>query len=99
MTTKDGDAYKSTLGTSCQTTQDWMARLKQLSDALVHCPTDSATRCELATLLEDVGQHEEALRNWKAVLTAEPNNLVARVGAARCRRWMGQSLQFPPEGI
>lgn len=80
---------------SRQSTQDRLARLQELADTLVHCPTDIATRCELAMLLEDLGQHEDALVNWKAVLLSEPNNLVAREGSARCRRWIGPSIHFP----
>lgn len=93
MTIKNGDAPDSKLGAVRQSTHDWLTRLKQLSDRLVYCPTDIATRCELALLLEDLGQHEEALANWKVVLTSEPNNLEAREGSTRCRRWMGRSLQ------
>ncbi len=95
MTIKNGDAPDSKLGAVRQSAHDWLTRLKQLSDTLVHCPADNATRCELAMLLEDLGQHEEALVNWKAVLTSEPNNLVAREGSVRCRRWLGRSLQSP----
>lgn len=95
MTIKNGDAPDGKLGAVRRSTHDWLTRLTQLSDTLLHCPADIATRCELAMLLEDLGQHEEALVNWKAVLTSEPNNLVAREGAARCRRWLGRSLQSP----
>ncbi|MBS0149875.1 MAG: hypothetical protein JSR31_02980 [Nitrospira sp.] len=95
MPLKNEDAPGGRLRANRQSTQDWFAQLQQLSDRLMHCPTDSATRCELAILLEDLGQHEEALVNWKVLLTSEPNNLVAREGLARCRRWMGRSLQSP----
>lgn len=89
MTITNRDAPESRMGASRQSSQDWLARLQQLSDTLMHCPTDIATRCELAILLEDLGQYEEALVNWKAVLISEPNNLGAREGSARCRQWMG----------
>lgn len=74
---------------------DWFAQLQQLSDALVLCPTDVGTRCELAALLEQLGQHEEALVNWNAVLLSEPNNLTAREGSGRCRQGMRPSFQSP----
>lgn len=92
---KNGDAPDSMSCASRQPTQDWLARLQKLSDTLVLCPTDIATRCELATLLEQLGQHEEALVNWKSVLVSEPNNLIAREGSARCRQWTGRPLQSP----
>lgn len=95
MTTKHDDEPDSVSCPPCQPTKDWFAQLKQLSDALVLCPTDLATRCELAALLEHLGQHEEALVNWKAVLLSEPNNLTAREGAARCRQWMSRSFHSP----
>ena len=44
----------------------WFTQLQQLSDALVLCPTDIATRCELAALLEQLDQPEEALVNWNS---------------------------------
>ncbi|NGZ98622.1 MAG: hypothetical protein CV089_21310 [Nitrospira sp. WS110] len=93
MTIKNGDAPDSTSCANQVTTQDWVARLRQLTDRLALCPTDIATRCELAALFEQLGQHEEALVNWSAALSSEPNNLMAREGSARCRQWMGRSLR------
>lgn len=95
MTTKNGDAPGNMSCANRQPTKDWFAQLQQLSDALVLCPTDLAARCELAALLEQLGQHEEALVNWNRILTSDPNNLPAREGSARCRQWMGRSLQSP----
>lgn len=95
MTIKNGDAPDSMSCANRQPTQDRLARLQRLSDTLVLCPTDIATRCELAVLLEQLGQHEEALVNWNAVLLSEPNNLTAREGSARCRQWMSRSFQSP----
>lgn len=95
MTIKNRDAPDSRSCTNHPAIQDWVARLRQLTDRLVHCPADVTTRCELAILLEDLGEYEEALVNWKAVLSSEPNNLVAREGSVRCRQWLGRSLQFP----
>lgn len=95
MTIKNGDAPDRRSYGSRQPTQDWFEQLQQLSDALVLCPTDIATRCELAALLEQLDQHEKALVNWNAVLTSDPNNLIAREGSARCRQRMGRSLQSP----
>ena len=72
---------------------EWVAQLSRLQEAVTLCPTDSLIRCELAALLERLEQHEEALFNWKAVLTCDPNNLKAREGAARCRQRTGRPLQ------
>ena len=69
---------------------DRVTRLQHLLNA---CPTDLLTRFELATLLEDLYRYEEALLNWKAVLSCDPNNLEAREGMARCRRQIGRPLQ------
>lgn len=74
-------------------TQDWVVRLQQLTDLLVLCPADIASRCDLAALLERLDQHEEALANWSAVLVSDPNNLKAWEGQARCRRQAGRPLQ------
>jgi len=95
MTIQNGDTPHRSLYASRQSTQDWFTQLQQLSDALVLCPTDIATRCDLAALLERLDQHEEALVNWNRVLTSDPNNLMAREGLARCRQRMGRSLQSP----
>jgi tetratricopeptide (TPR) repeat protein len=95
MTIKNGNARDSMSCANRQPTKDWFVQLQQLSDALVLCPTDLATRCELAALLEQLGQHEEALVNWNRVLTSDPNNLLAREGSARCRQRMGRSLHSP----
>lgn len=74
------------------TSEEWVARLIQLQEALTVCPMDLLARCELAALLERLDQHEEALFNWKAVLACDPNNLKAREGLARCRRRTSGSL-------
>ncbi len=92
MTISNGDAPDSTTRTNRPPTQDWLVQLQQLADTLVLCPANIAKRCELATLLEQLGQQEEALVHWKTVLFSEPNNLMAREGSARCRQWMGRSL-------
>jgi cytochrome c-type biogenesis protein CcmH/NrfG len=63
-----------------------IARLRSL---LGVCPGDILARSQLAVLLEEVGQYEEALFNWKMVLTCDPNSLNAREGFARCRRRAG----------
>ncbi len=74
---------------------EWMAHLARLQEAVALCPAGILTRCELATMLERLEQHEEALFNWKAVLTRDPNNLRAREGVARCRQRTGRPLQSP----
>jgi cytochrome c-type biogenesis protein CcmH/NrfG len=75
---------------------EWLAQLVRLQDALTLCPADMLTRCELAVMLEQLEQHEEALFHWKAVLACNPNSLTAREGVARCRRRTGQPLQSNP---
>jgi hypothetical protein len=72
---------------------EWTERLARLENSLTLCPTDILARCELAVLLERLGQQEEALFNWKAVLANDPNNLKAREGLDRCRRRTGRSPQ------
>jgi hypothetical protein len=73
--------------------EEWIARIGRLQDALAVCPTDISTRCELATLLEKLEQPEEALFNWNKVLACDPNSLKAREGLARCRSQSGLPLQ------
>ena len=73
--------------------EEWVARLTRLQEALSACPTDLLSRCELAAILERLEQHEEALFNWKAVLTCDPNSLKAREGVARCLQQTGRPLQ------
>ena len=73
--------------------EDWVARLTGLQETLTLCPTDILAREELATMLERLEQHEEALFNWKAVLACDPNSLKAREGVARCRQRTGRPLQ------
>ena len=72
--------------------EEWIARIGRLQDALAVCPADILARCELATLLEKLEQTEEALCNWYAVLACDPNSLKAREGVARCRQRTGRPL-------
>jgi cytochrome c-type biogenesis protein CcmH/NrfG len=74
--------------------EDWIIRITRLQEALAVCPTDILTRSELAILLEQLDQPEEALFNWNAVLAGNPNSLKAREGVARCRRRTGRSLNW-----
>ncbi|MBI3356815.1 MAG: hypothetical protein HY038_08610 [Nitrospirae bacterium] len=71
----------------------WITRITRLQETLAFCPTDSLARSELATLLEQLDQPEEALVNWNAVLASNPNNLKAREGVARCRQRTGRPHQ------
>jgi len=72
--------------------EEWIARIGRLQEALAVCPADILARCELATLLEQMEQTEEALCNWYVVLTSDPNSLKAREGVARCRQRTGRPL-------
>ena len=64
-----------------------------LQTRLTDCPTDTLTRCTLASLLEELEKPEEALCHWNAVLLCDPDSLKARAGVARCRQRIGQPLQ------
>jgi len=72
--------------------EEWIARIGRLQDALAVCPTDILARSEMATLFEQLGQPEEALCNWYAVMACDPNSLNAREGVARCRQRTGRPL-------
>ena len=73
--------------------EEWIARIGRFQDTLAVCPTDILARSDLAMLLEQLGQPEEALCNWHAVLDCDPNSLNAREGVARCRQRPGRPLQ------
>jgi thioredoxin-like negative regulator of GroEL len=66
--------------------QKRMDDLADLQNRLAICPSDIHTRCALASLLEERGQHEDALFHWKTVIASDPNNLKAREGVTRCRQ-------------
>lgn len=72
--------------------EEYRARLGRLRALLDVYPSDIVTRCELAILLEESNQPEEALLNWKAVLDCDPNNLRAREGVARCQRQTNRAM-------
>lgn len=72
--------------------EEWKARVLQLQDFLAVCPRDILARCELATLLEENGQSDVALYNWRVVLVSNPNSLKAREGIVRCRQQIGRIL-------
>ena len=73
--------------------EERIARIGRLLDALAVCPMDVVTRCELAVMLEKLGQPDKALVNWNAVLACDPNSLTAREGVARCRQQAGRPFQ------
>ena len=73
--------------------EEWISRIGGLQDALAVCPANILASSELATLFEQLGQPEEALCHWNAVLACDPNSLNAREGVARCRQLSGQPLQ------
>ena len=72
---------------------EWIDRLTELQELLAVCPTDIVARCELASLLEELGQHEEALSHWKAAVATDQNHLKAREGMTRCQHRMRRPLQ------
>lgn len=74
-------------------TESWIDRAVRLERLLTICPKDVLVRCDLASMLEEQGQYEEALFNWKAVLSDDSNNLKAREGMARCRLRIERPLQ------
>ncbi len=47
---------------------------------LMDRPTDTLARCALASLLQELGQSQEALCHWNAVLVCDPNSLKAQAG-------------------
>jgi hypothetical protein len=73
--------------------ESWTKQLSDLQNLVSICPSDILARCDLASMLERLDQHEEALFNWKAVLEYDPNNLKAREGVTRCRIRTGRPLQ------
>jgi len=74
-------------------TESWIDRAARLEKFLTICPRDILVRCDLASVLEELGQYEEALFNWKAVLAEDSNNLNAREGMVRCRLRIGRPLR------
>ena len=69
--------------------EERIARVGQLQDALAVCPNDILARSELATLWEQLGQPKQALCHWNMVLACDPNSLNGREGVARCRQRIG----------
>jgi cytochrome c-type biogenesis protein CcmH/NrfG len=63
---------------------DWKETLAELQKRLAVCPTDIVTRHALASLLEELRQHGDALSEWNTILSIDPNNLKAREGVVRC---------------
>lgn len=51
-------------------------------------PADKATRLDFARMLTyDRSNFDEAIRQYQAVLSADPNNLIAQVGVAKIMSW------------
>jgi hypothetical protein len=73
-------------------TESWIEQAARLEKLLTLCPRDILFRCDLASVLEELGQYKEAFYNWKAVLADDSNNLKAREGMARCRLRIGHPL-------
>ena len=78
---------------SNQLTESWIERAARLEKLLTLCPRDILARCDLASVLEELGEYKKALFNWNAVLADDSNNLKAREGIARCRLRIGPPLQ------
>lgn len=93
MTSKERDSFQAETSATHQSSTEWVARLTQLQQALMLCPADVQTRCQLAALLERLEQYEEALTHWNTVLLRDPNHLKAREGVARCGPQSGRPLQ------
>lgn len=93
MTTISGNPGEPESRMTYPSNEEWILRITRLQESVAVCPTDILARGELATLLEQLDQPEEALFNWNAVLACNPNDLKAREGVARCRRRLGRSLQ------
>lgn len=62
----------------------WEARLARLHETLRIAPGDIETRGLLAALLEEIGEAEGALYQWRRLHAYDPNNLQAWEGIARC---------------
>lgn len=67
------------------------AEVHRLRELVTLCPTDSQMRSQLATALEGIGQSEEALLQWKAILISDPNNLNAWERLTACRKLLQTS--------
>jgi hypothetical protein len=52
--------------------EEWIIRICQLQETLAVGQADIAARSELAMLLEQSDQPEEALLNWNAILSCDP---------------------------
>lgn len=73
--------------------EDLLRRIRLLYENLRVCPNDVVARVELASLLEQVGAHEEALASWRRVLAHDSNNLRAWEGVQRCRLQLEHALE------
>jgi thioredoxin-like negative regulator of GroEL len=93
MATTIGSLGEPSSSRSNTPNEERIIRIAQLQETLAVAPADVAARSELATLLEQVDQPEEALLYWNAILSCDPNNLQAREGVARCRSRMLRPLQ------
>jgi len=91
MVIKTERSVESSASVHHASSEERIARVGELQNVLAVCPTDILAGIELAKLLEQLGQLEEALCHWNAVLACDPNSLNAREGVARCR--MSQPLQ------
>ena len=72
----------------------WIKWVTLLQTRLTDCPTVTLRRCALASLLEELGQPEEALCHWNGVLVCDSDSLKARAGVVRGRQGIGQPLHF-----
>lgn len=68
-------------------------RLAALERLLAVSPANVLARSDLASVLEQLDLHDEALFHWKTVLEFDPNSLKAREGVIRCRNRTGPPVQ------
>ena len=61
-------------------------RVKRSSRAPA-APNGSAVRAELATVLLQSGRYDEAAREFRVLLAADPNNFEYRLGLAHALAW------------
>lgn len=80
-------------------TGEWEARLARLHETLRIAPGDIETRGLLAALLEEIGEAEGALYQWRRLHAYDPNNLQAWEGIARCLKNQTDRAETQPDTV